>query len=134
MGCDYYIRVYLEIEHTNGISYYDLSLIRCYYGDLDCGIYDSDDDVNNYYCNSREYKKLYKNMIKMCLTPRKPIVIYSNHSFTTAKLEEKYLPMIQNKINKKYVDDEEPYYQDSGTFTKIEEVIKITKKEIRYKR
>lgn len=40
MGCDYYINVYLEIEHINGISYYELSLIRGYFSDLECGIYE----------------------------------------------------------------------------------------------
>ena len=38
MGCDYYIYVYLEIHHTNGISYYPLPTIRGYYCDLECVI------------------------------------------------------------------------------------------------
>lgn len=31
MGCDYYIHVYLEIQHTNGISYHEFDSIRGYY-------------------------------------------------------------------------------------------------------
>ena len=98
MGCDYYIYNYLEIQHINGISYYELPTIRGYYCDLECGVCDSDDDENDYYYNSTEYQKLYENMKKMCLTPRKPVVIYNNNSFISPKLEMKYLPIIQNKI------------------------------------
>jgi hypothetical protein len=64
------------------------------------------------------------------LTPRKPIVIYDN-SFISQKLEMKYLPFITDKINKQYVE-KYPRYKDTGTFTSIEQVIKITKKEERY--
>ena len=130
MGCDYYIYTYLEIYHINGISYYQLPTIRGYYCDLECGVCDSDDDENDYYYNSIEYKTLYENMKKICLTPRKPVVIY-DHSFLSPKLQMKYLPMIQNKIKKKYV--EKPLrYKDTGIFTRIEQVITVIKKEERY--
>ena len=43
----------------------------------------------------------------------------------------KYLPFITDKINKQYVE-KYPRYKDTGTFTSIEQVIKITKKEERY--
>ena len=133
MGCDYYIYVYLEIEHNNGISYCELPTIRGYYCDLDCGICDSDDDENDYYYNSDEYNSLYANMIKISLTPRKPIIIYNDNLFISPKFERKYLPIIQDKINKlncnKY-----PRYEDTGILANIEQVIKITKKEERYER
>lgn len=130
MGCDYYIYNYLEINHVNGISYYELPTIRGYYWDLECGVYDSDDDKNDYYY-STEYKTLYENMKKICLTARKPVIIYNNNSFISAKLEMKYLPIIQNKINKTYVN-KYSRYEDTGTFTNIEEIINIIKKEERY--
>ena len=133
MGCDFYIYVYLEIEHNKGITYYQLPTIRGYYCDLECGIYDSDDDEKDYYYNTREYETLYENMKKICLTPRKPIVIYDKNSFITPKFEEKYLPIIQYNINKKYVE-KYPRYKDTGTFTSMVQVIKITKKEERYDR
>jgi len=133
MGCDYYINVYLEIEHNNGISYYQLPTVRGYYCDLECGVCDSDDDEKDYYYNSPEYRKLYHNMKKLCLTPRKPLLIYDNKSFITDKLETKYLPIIQNKINKIYIEKYSSY-RDTGKFTSIAEVIKITKKERRYER
>jgi len=131
MGCDFYIYVYLEIQHINGISYYELPTIRGYYCDLECGVYDSDDDEIDYYYNSIEYKALCENMTKICLTPRKPVVIYDNNSFISSKFEMKYLPIIQNKINKKYVN-KYTRYEDTGVFTQIEQIIKIVKKEERY--
>jgi hypothetical protein len=131
MGCDFYIHIYLEIEHNKGISYYHLPTKRCYYCDLECGICDSDDDENDYYYNSPEYKTLYENMKKICLTPRKPVVIYNNSAFITTKFQEKYLPIIQDKINKKCVE-KYPLYKDTGTFKNIGQIIKVTKKEERY--
>jgi len=130
MCCDFYIYVYLEIHHVNGVSYYQFPTIRGYYCELECGIYDSDDDEKDNYYNLEEYETLYNNMKKMCLTPRKPIVIYDN-SFISPKLEMKYLPFVTDKINKKYVE-KYPRYEDTGKFTSIEQVIKITKKEERY--
>ena len=131
MGCDYYIHIYLEIEHINGISYYDLPTKREYYCDLECGICDSDDDENDYYYNSLEYKTLYDNMKKICLTPRKPVVIYNNNEFITTKFQEKYLPIIQDKIKKKHVE-KYPLYEDTGTFKNIGQVLRVIKKEERY--
>jgi len=133
MGCDFYIYVYLEIEHNKGTSYYEFPTIRGYYCDLECGIYDSDDEENDYYYNSTEYNTLYENMTKLCLTPRKPIVIYDNNSFTKPNFEMKYLSIIQDKINHRYVEKYHRY-NDTGTFTTIDQVITITKKEDRYER
>ena len=133
MGCDYYIYTYLEIHHINGISYYQLPTIRGYYCDLECGLCDSDDDENDYYYNSMEYKTLYEHMKKICLTPRKHVVIYNNNSFISSKFEMKYLPIIQNKINKKYLE-KYPRHTETGSFTSIEQIIKVIKKEERYER
>jgi hypothetical protein len=115
----------------NGISYCELPTIRGYYCDLECGVCDSDDDEMDYYYNSIEYDALYENMKKICLTPRKPVVIYDNNSFLSSKFETKYLPMIQNKINKKVVKINSRY-EDTGIFTNIEQIIKVVKKEERY--
>jgi len=130
MGCDFYINTYLEIQHIKGTSYYDLKTKRGYYWDIEFDACDSDDDENDYY-NSKEYKNLYENMKKFCLTPRKPLVIYSNNSFINQKFENKYLPIIQDKINRKKIQ-ENTCYKDTGTFTNINQIIKITKREERY--
>jgi hypothetical protein len=105
--------------------------MRGYFCELHRGICDSDDedDGNNY--NSIEYQTLYENMKLFYLTPRKPIVIYDNHSFTSPRFEMKYLPILQEKINKKYVN-KYPKHKDTGVFTSVEQVIKVVKKEERY--
>jgi hypothetical protein len=43
----------------------------------------------------------------------------------------KYLPIIQNKIKKTYVE-KYARYKDTGIFTSIEEIINVIKKEERY--
>jgi hypothetical protein len=105
--------------------------MRGYYCELDRGICDSDDedDGNNY--NSTEYETLYESMKIFYLTPRSPIVIYDNNSFTSPRFEMKYLPILQEKINKKYVN-KYPKHEDTGVFTSVEQVIKVVKKEERY--
>jgi hypothetical protein len=131
MGCDFYIYTYLEIEHTDGVSYYEFPYMRGYYRSLDCSDYDSDDDENDYYYKSEEYKELYNYMIKIWLKPKKPVIIYDNHSFVTPKFEMKYLPKIRKIINNKYVNKHR-MLDDIGTLTSMEQIIKITKKEYRY--
>lgn len=129
MGCDYYIQCYLEIEHQNGISYYELPIIRGYFSDLECGFNDSDDDEKYY--NTKEFQQLYDDMKKLCLTSRKPVIIYSDNNFTSGRMKEKYLPLIENKINGNY-NNEYCLYMDTGPLTNINQIIKVTKKEIRY--
>ena len=131
MGADYYIYVYLEIEHTNGTSYYEFPSERGYYCDCAGGRCDSDvEDENDQYYNTPAYKELYKNMKRLSLSPNKPLIIYNNNAFVSPKLEDKYLPFIQDKLKSggvKYVR-----YEDTGVFTSIDQIIKITKKEERY--
>ena len=133
MGCDYYIHVYLEIEHTNGVSYLEFYSIRGYYCECECGIYDSDEEECDRYYNTPEHKAYYEHMTNICLTPRKPIVIYENKSFANRHFENKYAPIIRNKINNKKVE-KDTRYKDTGKLTNMDQVIRITKKEDRYKR
>ncbi len=131
MGCDFYIQIYLEIVHTGGIAYCKLPVARGYYPELDCGLYDSDDDEKDHYYHSEEYQMLSANVKKLCLTPRKPVVIYENNSFVNGHFEEKYLSVIQDKINQK--QNLGPFrHTDTGILTNLNEIIKITKKEIKY--
>lgn len=151
--CDFYISAYLEIEHNQGISYYQLYTQCGFYCDFIRGdasdlyeksIYyqtiDRDDESNENENNnvkiehaekykqlSEMYKEMYNILKEFTLSPRSPIVIYENNSFVTQKLETKYLPIVQNKLNKIYVNNL-CLYEDTGSFTDIGEVIKITKK------
>lgn len=93
----------------------------------------SDDEEIDIYYNSEEYNELYTNMIKLCLRPRKPVVIYCNNSFVEKRFKNKYLPIIQNKLDGINLKE---YYRFTGTgnFTNINEIIRITKKEVRHER
>lgn len=151
--CDFYISAYLEIEHNQGISYYQLYTQCGFYCDFIRGgvndlyeksIYyqtiDRDDESNENKNNNVKiehaekykqltemYEEMYNILKEFTLSPRSPIVIYENNSFVTQKLETKYLPIVQNKLNKIYVNNL-CLYEDTGSFTDIGEVIKITKK------
>ncbi len=57
-------------------------------------------------------------MLNLCLTPRKSVIIYTKNKFINKKLEQKYLPIIQDELNKNDVD--------------ISQVIQISKIEFRY--
>jgi hypothetical protein len=122
MGCDYYIHLYVEIQYISGVSKYQYATIRGFYSELDCGIYDSDDEECDYYYHSNEYKKLYEDMVKLSLTPRKSIVIYENGSFKSPHFENKFKMMIENILSKK----------DIPNLNHFEEITKITKIEERY--
>lgn len=131
MGCDYYIEVYLEIEHIHGTSYTHFQSLRGYFCELECGVYDSDDEEDERYYHSVEYNILYQDMVRFALTPRKPMVIYASNSFTKPEFETKYLKAIQAKMDpgrkQKYC-----HYTDTGKFTSLDQVINVTKKERRY--
>lgn len=89
MGCDYYILKVLQIYYNeNDYLEIELDRLREYY---DYDQYDEDED--NYEEKINEY-------IKTALTPKmKPILIYSNSSFTKPLFEEKYKTMIEKKIH-----------------------------------
>lgn len=122
MGCDYYIYLYLEIEYISGILKYQYETIRGFYSELDCGIFDSDDEECDHYYHSEEYKKLYADMVKLTLTSRKPLLLYENGVFKSTHFETKYLPMIEKMIQTKEIPDIHDF----------KEIIKITKIEERY--
>ena len=131
MGCDYYIDIYLEIEHVNGISYYQLHNRRGWYSNLEVGFYDSDDNSKDKYFNTKKYKKLYLDMVQMCRTCRKPVVLYKNEKFIKKKFQTKYLPLLLDKLNGIYIN-ERCTHPDVGIFTNINEIKTVTRKEIRY--
>jgi len=140
MGCDFYISIYLLIEHKYGISYYELPSRRGWFCELDISFYDSDieyDDDEDDDDNGQdkelllEYDRLRTAMEKLCLTPRKDCVVYCDGKFVNEKMQEKYLPSIVNKMNGKYVE-EYCYNRDTGKFSCFLDILKITRKESRY--
>lgn len=85
MGCDFYIYTYLYVYFENKLSNIPIALNteKCYF-------YDSD--------NMTEEE--YEQGIERQLTPRAPILIYSNNHFETSKYEFKYKEIIQKQLNK----------------------------------
>lgn len=132
MGRDFVIHVFLEIQHTNGTAYYELPNIAGYYDSFDCGgIYDSDEEEEDRYYNTEQYRELKQKYYDMCLTPRKPLVLYENGDYVKKQFKKKYLPMIKNKFKGVYME-EFCVCEDVGELRDICDIIKITKKEIRY--
>jgi hypothetical protein len=136
MGCDFYICVYLKIEHQQGISYCALPSIRGYYCDsLGTGHYNSDDEFSDDEEESeidKQFKFVYNEMKKLCLTPRLPFVIYEDGKFISTKVEQKYLPFVLKKLNGKNKQNEYCKYKDTGKLESVDKIIKITKMETRY--
>lgn len=128
MSPDFYIRKYLRIEHKNGVAYYELSMERGYFFDYGGNDYGYDSDGFEDLLKEELNNKLYMSMINYCLTPRKDVIIYENNEFINDEIKEKYLPLIENKINGPY----DSTYTDDGTFSNISEIIRITKCEHRY--
>ena len=135
MGCDFYISIYLKIEHKFGVSYYELPSRRGWFCELGMSFDDSDDEIDDddesYGKLPLEYIELRENMEKLCLTPRKDCIVYCDGKFVNEKLQEKYLPSIIDKINGKYV---EKYCvkRDTGKFSDIFDILKVTRIEVRY--
>ena len=93
MGSDFYIQIYLKIEHKNGVSYYEIPGPRGYFPELD-GICDSDEEEEDHYYYTESFKKLYDDMVKVYLTPRKDLVLFENGKFVKPRFEKKYLPQV----------------------------------------
>ena len=138
MSPDFYIRIFIEIKHINGISYYDLQQKHGYFDEINIEYVDSDNEEDE------KIKKLsyelYKNMVNICLTPRKPVVLYRNNNFINKKIKEKYLPIIIDKIHteglRSVSSNEVPFggaqRTQTGIISDISEIIEVTKHEERY--
>ena len=145
MGCDFYIYIYLEIEHLHGTAYFELPVRRGYFSQMDGGYYDDDfEDEEN---ENTLYNSLYSAWIDLELTPYPPKIIYEKDAFVSAHFEEKYKTLLETYFqenlwsNQKYDDD--PNYDDSSEFKykrhedegippeSFDSVLKITRKENR---
>jgi chromosomal replication initiation ATPase DnaA len=112
MGCDYYIDKDLEIYDSNDKMFSSINLEhekRYYWFST---LLDEDEDG---------YDTEYAEYIKQTLEPTmKPIVIYSDNSFTKLSFENKYKKLIENEIK-----------ICNKTFNDVSKILKI---EHRYER
>lgn len=112
MGCDYYIDKDLHIYFYNKNDYFLINLEheRGYFYEYP---YDPDEE---------DYEQIMNEMIKEQLQPRmKPIVIYSNNTFTKPHFENKYKTMIESVINN-------DLYKD---WDDVKEIIKVEDRYLR---
>jgi len=126
MGADFYIRIYLKIEHNNGISYYELRTQRGYFFEFGNNDYCYEDGDLEDLTKKEANNKLYTDMINYCLTPKKDLIIYKNNNFINNTFEQKYLPFIKDKIIRK------AEHNKDNIFLNISEITQITLCEDRY--
>jgi len=122
MGADYYVFQYLQINHTHGVSYIELSCVRGYYCDcLDSG-YDSDTN------NPRKYEEKIEKLIELYLTPSiRPILIYNSSAFISDRFYEKYNELVEHSINQRI-----KYWKDTGDILEDKkDILNIYKIEVR---
>lgn len=111
MGCDYYISKYLYIKYKDdkGTSFIQLERNGSYF-------YEPNID-----CDDENYEKIMEDSIKEQLESKmEPIIIYENNKFSTINLKNKYEEIIKNEIKNKEKN--------------LEDILKITKNEMRYER
>ena len=152
MGCDFYVYIYLEIEHTLGTAYYEMPVRRGYFSELNDGYYDSDNDESS---KKEEFKRLNSEIINFDMTPHLPLVIYEKDAFVSEHFKDKYGPLLEEQFknnllkNQKYLDDpnyksddEEIEDDDNNRYRRrfedigispesLSDVLKITRKEQR---
>ena len=132
MVCDYFIERFLEIEHKNGISYYGLYFECKWFPCIDECYEDFQDSDNEpeVYTENKEYDRVCKELEVVCLMPRQSRIIFKDGEFINEKIKEKYLPLILKKVNNNRLSGDN---KDTGLFADIKDIIKVTKKELRYR-
>lgn len=140
MGCDYYIFKYLEIEHSHGTVYCLIKRERGWFCDVSITWDDSDDEHDMTYqahepsdYMAAEYAKLWDDMEKLCLTPRRPRTIYEHGKYLAPYVEHKYKSTLLDKIRGTSAKLPHGLHRchDTGTLTSLADIVKITKKEAR---
>ena len=132
MVCDYFIERFLEIEHKNGISYFELSFKTKWFPCID-DCYDEAEDSDNeieVYVENSDYNRVCKEIEELCLIPRKPRVIFKDGKYTSNAIMNKYLPMVLKKVNTDRLSGDN---KDTGILKDAADIIKITKRELRYR-
>jgi hypothetical protein len=95
------------------------------------GIYEEHEDEEPYW-ECEEVKYLQKRMEEFMMKPRKDLIIYSNKQYKSDFLRNKYEPLIVEKIENKHKDHIR--YSDTGKLNNFDDIITVTKFEIRYER
>jgi len=85
MGCDFYIYTYLYVYFENKKSNIPIQL-TC--------------EKSFFYDSSYISEQEYEEGIERQLTPRNPILIFSNNKFENSTFEIKYKEIIQIQLNK----------------------------------
>ncbi len=143
MGCDYYVKKFLEITHTKGKCYFQLNFVRCYFSDFAKDCTDTDDDFSEEEDNRKnELNLIRKSYVNLMLKPRKPRVLYSDGKWSSSVYETKYKTYVDTFIegnespyNSKILDFDSDYDSNKNNLdTKPEnfgQIISIIKKETR---
>jgi hypothetical protein len=122
MGCDYYIFRCLKVEHKNGVAYIDLGDRERAYFTYDFNV-DSDDEY---------YDEKYSDWVGLHLqTLTDPIVIYQDGAFVRQQLEGKYGELIDKCVVEHAKHPPSEYSRDKGVLKCREDIVKITKIELR---
>jgi hypothetical protein len=115
MVCDYYIVKNLRLYFQNIVPLLYIQ-VEYFKEDFYSGL---DEDEH-------DYEEKYEEYIKYILTPEmKPIIIYENNKFINSRLENKYMSVIQERIN--------IYNNSNETCIGFNDIIDIIKIETRYK-
>ena len=113
MVCDYYIERFLEIEHINGITKFELQFHRQWFPDIEVPCYESDDEYDD------KYFQLIQNIRDLCLTAINPRIVFEQGKFVEPRYEDKYMAYVNKLV-------------ETGTIKDLNDIKKITKKEIKY--
>ena len=122
MGGDFFVYTYLEIKHSEGISYIELSYKQDWYCDCQEPDIDTDDEEQNYISRCDTY---YENFLKPSY---EPILIFDKGQFLKQNYIYKYFHFIQEKADGKL-----KYWRDTGVLLDIRKIERIRKIEIREK-
>jgi hypothetical protein len=122
MGCDYYILKCLKVEHKNGVAYIEIGERERAYFIYDFNV-DSDDE---------EYNKKYDEWIGLHLQPSmNPVLIYSNGAFVRDYFEDKYGKRIDDCIVEHARHPPGRYSRDKGQLKSRQDIVTISKVELR---
>lgn len=133
MGCDYYINQFLRLEHPTGASFVQLPSIRGYFCDCAWGMRDCECDEHEVsYYHDPEYLELRAKVEAFMLKPRPETIIYTNNVFISETIQNKYQPLIDEKLHKNRVRQSNHADTNLHLLMEMKDIVRIVKFEIRY--